>query len=197
MKNVQKPTSALASIRARLGLTQEQMGEQLGISRSMIKMVETARRFLSSDALVKLAALEIRMTAMPSVAKSALPACVKELYDNENKEYAEESSGHETNCKYKALQQERKLAKMKAEHDDLVSCLQNIEAVCKTHHDDNSKVLYPLLLTRTSLLQKLSRCSPQAQAIVKNKIPMLYAEVSLKKSIHPRYVHTNEEPIII
>lgn len=196
MKNVIKPISALASVRTRLGLTQDQMAEQLGFSKSMVKMIETNKRFLSSDSLVKLAALEIRMAAMPATGKAALPTCLKELYDNDMKEYAGKTSMHEVDCNYKALHLERKLKKMQAEHDGLVSSLHNIESVTKIRPGSEDQLNSSLWLHRARLLDRLSRCSPQEQAILKNRIALLYAEVSLKKSIHPRYVHTNEEPTI-
>ncbi|MEO8769973.1 MAG: helix-turn-helix domain-containing protein [Ferruginibacter sp.] len=197
MKNVNKPVNALASTRARLGLTQDQMAEQLGISHSMVKMIETNKRFLSSVALIRLASLEIRLAALPEAGKSALPACVKELYDNAGKDYAQLTKSHELNCTYKAMILENKLEKMQADHEELVSCLHSMEAISKTQYDESSDPLtYNLLLNRTRLLQKLSRCSPQEQAIARNRIAMLYAEVSLNKSIYPRYVHTNEKPTI-
>ncbi|MEO6671327.1 MAG: helix-turn-helix domain-containing protein [Ferruginibacter sp.] len=65
--------NALAFARARFGLTQDQMALQPGIWRSTVKMIETNKPCLSSDKLVKLAALEIQLATMSPAAKVILP----------------------------------------------------------------------------------------------------------------------------
>ena len=196
MRTKFQPINALASTRARLGLTQEQMAMQLGLSGSMVKMVETNRRFLSSGSLVKLAALEIRLAAIPQSSKAVLPPCVKELYANANDGYALQASCHAEHCISRATQQEKKLKKMQREHDQLLASLHNLDAMLTLDLDMSDPVMGNLLVMRPRLLQKLTRCNPQEQAKMKQKIALLYAEASLNKSIHPRYVHTNEKPIL-
>ncbi len=63
MKSKQHLNNALVSIRTRLRLTQEQMSLKLGISTSLVKMIETNRRELSVEKLILLAQLEIELTA--------------------------------------------------------------------------------------------------------------------------------------
>jgi transcriptional regulator with XRE-family HTH domain len=49
--------------RVRLGLSQRQLADQLGISKAAVAMAETGQRKLPVAALIKMAALEIKMSA--------------------------------------------------------------------------------------------------------------------------------------
>lgn len=197
MRNIFKPMNALASTRARFGLTQEQMAVQLGISRSTVKMIETNKRCLTSDKLVKLAALEIQLATMPPAAKVKLPDCVKDLYEEANECYARKSSNLESHCINKARILEKQLKKMQQQQHELLKGLQNLDPLLNHKLLDKNPLLLQLMHSREKSLKQLSACSPQEQARIKNKIVLLYAEAALNKSIHPRYVHTNEKPTII
>ncbi len=63
MKFRSMKAQGFAATRARLGLTQHKLADQLGISRTTIAMVECGRRNLPVPALLKLAELEIKIAA--------------------------------------------------------------------------------------------------------------------------------------
>ena len=55
--------SSFAATRARLGLSQQQLANHLGVAKATVGMAEIGRRKLPVPALLKLAQLEIKLTA--------------------------------------------------------------------------------------------------------------------------------------
>jgi len=58
MIKFKKEVKGFAALRQKLGYTQQQLANYLGVSRGMIFLVEKGKRSLSVSALLKLAALE-------------------------------------------------------------------------------------------------------------------------------------------
>lgn len=196
MKRTTNIANALVSARYRLGLTQKQMALHLGISVSMIKLVETNRRTLSSASLIKLAALEIQLAAIPLQRSKALPAAMQDIVAAEQRKLEQENRFRTYQCEYQAGRFEKKLQKMEEDHESLAGMLVNLEELEKGL-EVNSVIHDDLQQTRNKLVKKAARCNLLAQARLRNKIVLLRADAALLKSIHPRYVHTNEKPTII
>ncbi len=196
MKTIQSRINSLAITRARLGLTQQQMAVQLGISVSMIKQVETNRRFLTSDNLVKLAALEITMANIHKQVEEKLPVSMQEMDASADAGYQLEAIFQESRCRHLAKQLEKELKKMEVDYEQIKTTLYNLDAVATLTLKPNDPFLRTMMQVRPKLMRKLIKCSLQAQVNVKKKIALLHAEAALNKSIHPRYVHKNEKPIL-
>ncbi|MEO8771898.1 MAG: helix-turn-helix transcriptional regulator [Ferruginibacter sp.] len=195
MKTI-RSTNALASTRARLGLTQEQIGMHLGISKSMVKLVETNRRHLASARLIKLAGLEIQLTDFQQNKTHNLPPSMQELYSKEKSSYELEARYQEGRCTQHAKQLEKKLQKMEMEYAKIKASLHNLDAMAEVKLDTSDVLFKTILHLRPKLLNKLTKCSLQAQDMTKKKIALLYAEAGLNNSIHPRNIYTNEKPIL-
>lgn len=170
---------------------------QLGISKSKLKLVETNRRTLTSNEMVRLAAMEIQLAALPAVKKSTLLPCVRELYDRTNTGYALDIRHRQNHCNLEVKRREKKLAKMIVEYDSLLICLRNMDSMESAGLDPRDTLVSHFMARRPQLLKRLAKCGPQEQAKLRQRIALLRAEAALIQSIQPRYVHTNEEPSII
>ena len=84
---------------------------------------------------------------------------------------------------------------MQLEHEGIKASLQNLDAMAAVKLNTNDPLIRTLLHIRPKLVKKLMNCNLQAQAMTKKKIVLLHAEAALNKSIHPRNIYTNEEPI--
>ena len=63
----------LAATRARLGMTQRDFAQILGISKALVSMVEGNRRTLPGPCLVKLASLEVAIAGAVTTNSKQLP----------------------------------------------------------------------------------------------------------------------------
>ncbi len=196
MKKINRPGNIMASIRGRMGLTQEQFAIQLGISKSKVKLVETNRRNIPSDLLIKLAAMEIELVAVPKMNEKELPRALKELYNNNSAGHALEIKLRESYCHQKSLLLSKNLLKMQHQYELLADRLRNLDVMEKALRNADEQRLNSIHNTRAQLLKKITKCGPLAQAAIRHKIALLRAEVVLSKSIQPSYVHKNDKLIL-
>lgn len=177
--------STLTATRNRLGLTQEEFAEQLGVSRSMIGMAECRQRTLPTETLVKLAALEITMAGNTTegVIDKPHPAELEESCLNEHSTsmtYLKEKS-----CRAEAELLQCRLTVMESKYRQHRGCVDQLEKLVgqptsgfapgwlETHH--------------YRALCKLNKCSLVAQANLRHKIALLHAAATLHQSVGEKY----------
>ncbi|MFT3910940.1 MAG: hypothetical protein QM737_16090 [Ferruginibacter sp.] len=181
-----------------MGFTQEQIAMQLGMSVSMVKQVETNRKSLPGNRLIKLAALEIQMIGLKENSKRDQPASIKLVNHKETERYVAEANFQILRCRRQAMVLGKKLRKMELEYAEIVASLQNMDTMEKLNLDKRDPLTRNIFFARPRLEKKLALYSLPAQTILRNKIALLRAEEALHQSIHPRYVHTGyEKPTII
>ncbi len=66
----------LVTVRIRLGLSQNQMAEKLGVSKATISMAECGQRTLPTAALLRLVELELKMVDAAKTTDNCLPLAI-------------------------------------------------------------------------------------------------------------------------
>ena len=129
MKKLKKYLNALAATRTRLGLTQEQMAIHMDMSLSKVKLVETERRNLSSDKLLKLAALEIELAKFATEMKDKLSASAEYINKHAEISYKLETEYQVSRCTFMSGKLEKRLRKMKIEYAKVTAALYNLDKI--------------------------------------------------------------------
>ena len=194
MKTSVRYLNMLSYLRKKLGLTQEQMAMQLGISTSMVKMVETNRRSLGTDKLAKLVVLENQLAKLQQLNKIELPSSINAINSQAAKGFAMDVQYLGIRCTHRTMTLKRQLKKMQREHDALSTSIHNLDAL-EAIRQIEDPMLDTIVLHRPKLLRKLIKCNTYAQEMMKKKIALLQAEAILHQTAHPDYVHNNEKPI--
>jgi len=195
MKSLSKYINILAASRAKLGLTQEQLAMQLGISKSLVKMVETNRRSLSTDKLAQVAKMEQQMDLLQLQNNTELPESLKEIYSKTEASVDMSIEYLGLRCSHRAMKLKRQLKRMEREHESMRAGLLNLEALQSMRPQSGKGIAENILLNRPALLKKIMKCSLNAQEMTRKKIALLHAESTLYQCIQPRDVYTNEKPI--
>ena len=193
MKSSFKHFNKTAACRLKLGLTQEQLAMELGISVSMVKMVESNQRRLSMEKLAQVARMEQDFDMLQQGQLTASPV-LKQLHGHAAERQVKNMEYLILRCRYRAMALKRQLKKMKQEHDALRTTVLNQEAMQamrpgKNGPADNIKLNMP------GMLKKLMSCSLQAQEMTRKRIALLEAEAMMYQSIIRGDVFTNENPI--
>lgn len=176
------------SARTRLGFTQQQFADHLGVSRSLVSMAEQKKRLLPTPALVKLAELEIKMAGETMMEEQTMPHPAET-----NPGYMNEVSQpmmyyREMACRRQADDLSDKLTVMCARYRQLRANIDEMEKMLG-NENSNAALFSPgfLEMHRHMLLQKLAKCSLPAQANLRNRIALLYAEAELSKGLQQQY----------
>ncbi len=179
-----KVNSHLAEARQKLGLSQQQLATELGISRTMVVMVEQNKRNLSTDALLKLAALEMSRETLPLELPSAAPAVkMPASYSH--------IRGRRT-CTSLLIQEaasDLKCRRLKASLDDMALQYERTVkwlAMLEGMDGGNSQIKRQ----REAAEAKLARNSLAAQAILKHEIALAEAQAELFRNMRG---HINNE----
>jgi transcriptional regulator with XRE-family HTH domain len=183
MKLSKLRTSGLAATRTRLGLSQQQLAEQLGVSKATISMAETGRRKLPTAALIRLAQLEIKMATAKTEERSGAVIIASDEMPSPMQCHALEIRE----------MQVRKLSgtleNMQLQFNRLHTQLQLIDAmlVKETNPHQNFFALC-MQINRERLGRQLSKYGATQQTLLLNKIALLNAEAHLNKSVRQQLV---------
>jgi transcriptional regulator with XRE-family HTH domain len=178
----------LAATRARLGMSQRDFAQTLGISKALVSMVEGNRRTLPVPCLVKLASLEVAVSGAVTADLKQLPhpVEVEAHYLNEHAPVMLEYK--EMHCRAEARMLESKLEVMGTRYQQLRANLEGIEKLLDETACLQDSPLRPCLeVHRYSLSRKLTRLGLPAQAALRNKIGLLHAAAELHKSVRQQF----------
>ena len=174
----------LQATRIRLGFSQAEFSRHLGISRSLVGLAENRKRSLPSDALVKLASLEILMAGAgkDKAAPPAHPAETEQQCFDENSETV--LHYREMCCRTEAQMLQTRLAQMEARYKQFRQSLDQVEQLlaAQTGAEKEHFGFAYLNLHRYNLCRKIQKCSLPAQTALRNKIALLYAAAELHKA---------------
>ena len=160
--------AGVTAIRIKMQLTQTAFGQLIGVTKTMVSMVENGHRGLSALALQKLSLLELDFLAREAAVTSK-PACPIPLPERERQTFIRETK---ESINRKQLQElEYELAAMKAQHADLQAATRYIGWANESNFHPGIAVV--LEAARLRLHKKLRRCSEQAQASHLAKIARL------------------------
>lgn len=113
-----KLVTALKHIRKKLGIRQQRMAEYLGVSRSLIAMVEAGQRVLPPGAYQKLVSLELQLAQQ---AASARP-----MVEGRDKEILSVLQKREKECLRQLRVLQRKLEKLSEQRDRCTTALTHL-----------------------------------------------------------------------
>ncbi|RYY49433.1 MAG: XRE family transcriptional regulator [Chitinophagaceae bacterium] len=169
--------SGIGAIRRRLGLTLRGMAAELGISAGHLSKVENKKRSLSTDALFKLSALEVRFISEKGSMNgeaTAIQAPVVEDWAG----FARAAADKAAKLERRATDTDNKLKRMVASYDRVRSSIEEVEKLLQSEEEP---ILTPkhLELHKALLLAKLNSCGFLAQATLRNKAALLRAESHL------------------
>lgn len=148
--------NSLKQIRELFNISQHQLADYLGVSRTLFSMVETRRRSLPTAALVKLGHLEISLQQHllykpddPNSDNNLAAMCT----------YAK-------NCAYAAIAARRKLEKLQKDYQRCMQVLAAVSYLQKPAIRKNESKLEPLWLEllKSQTLKQLKKCGQAAQA---------------------------------
>jgi len=169
-----KKMQGLGALRMRLGLTQEAFALELGISRSLVSKVENKCRTLPTPALVKLAALEIKLT---EAGKTAGPAMLQSMAEEQamKDQAALRMYCLASNFRKKADRLQHQLQLLESSYGQLRLCLQNVEWLLHSGSVTSGQGQGYLKMHRSILARKLTRCNLPMQVALRQKIALLRA----------------------
>ena len=174
--------TGFAATRSRLGLSQRQLAEQLGISQATIGMAETGRRNLPVPALLKLAELEIKVTA--AMVPGAATTAKETNRDLTLKTGCEAIMIRELQCELQIQKLTNSLETMTAQYKRYHTQLQLLDAMLeKEPAEPGNMFALCMQLHRDRLLKQLARYSLTEQTLLRNRIALLGAESHLNKSV--------------
>lgn len=165
-----KKQQGIARLRLKLGLTQEAFAKELGISRSMLSKAENRIRSLPTNALLKLAGLEIKY------------AEISNRQSNDTNEEGgagltpvtiSESEMATVNAESKIEKWEKELEKMADSYEKLKKTLQEVDNVI-AHNSFLERFLPGSIESqRYKLIKKIHKCDPTTQQLLRKKIELL------------------------
>jgi transcriptional regulator with XRE-family HTH domain len=179
-------TQSFADTRERLGLSQRQLADQLGISRTTIAMAETGRRNLPVAALLKIAELEIKMAGASVLNTTAPPAeSNMDLTLQVNPEMIVYREWHNEAQIYKLT---NKLELMTAQYEKLQMQLNLLEGMLEKERGEPGNFFsMSMELHRDRVRKRLSGCSLMEQALLRNRIALLSAESHLNRGVRQQF----------
>ncbi|HEV7781649.1 MAG TPA: helix-turn-helix transcriptional regulator [Chitinophagaceae bacterium] len=180
MKLIPKKTQWVTVLREKLGLSQIQLAQQLGVSKAAISMVESDRRTLPGAALLKLVELEKKMTAaIDSNTLTGFPEHNKDLPVEATQEF---SQPRQQQYDIQLNHLTAKLEVMEARYKKLRAQLQLVDKMLeKEPAGQPNGLILSLQVQRDRIVSKISRCNPKEQSSLRNKIAVLNAEVNFHK----------------
>jgi transcriptional regulator with XRE-family HTH domain len=176
-----------ATTRARLGLSQQQLADHLGISKTAVGMAEIGRRHLPTAALLKLAELEIKIAAAQLPGKLVIE---KEAATPQQIQASYQSIGlRELQCELQIQKYVYKLQYMTAMYQQYQMQLHSLKDILNKAADPvNNLFILSLQLHRDRVAKQLAKYNLAEQALLRNKIALLSAETCLSKSVRQRMI---------
>ncbi|CAN5861387.1 hypothetical protein BH11BAC4_BH11BAC4_22650 [soil metagenome] len=173
--------SPLCSTRKKLGLSQQELADRLGVDRSTISLVELNLRSLPTAALLKLAALETsgELAAMergPDMEEETETMNSAEL--NAWTRYCNQLLLQERNCNQNSHLLQRKLDNMTGLYNKTNEWLQAIDKAAEVRENAWSK------RQRLVAMGRLSKCGLITQYLLQRRIDLLKAEAELNQNTY-------------
>lgn len=183
MNKKSKPVASegLAATRIRLGFSQQQFADELGVAKSVIAMAEINRRPLPTALLLKIAALETCL-ANQSGKTALMPKHPGEADDwSECNWMIAKMRYRSARCLDQAALLQNKLTAMENRYHETRNALQLIEEQLSIK--DKNKLNTNLQHVQDRLVQQLQSCGQPAQALLSIRIALLEAEATTNNEL--------------
>lgn len=166
--------SSLLQVRKKLGLTQQQLADELQLSRVSITMIEQGKRSLSTTALLKLATLEMqaqdKRAGDPGDSSSLHPAMASHYAVIKSKRSCSVFMIQEASCRLKGRKLADSLQQMTARYEQLNHWMKLAETMIETAE---------LKKQKQAVQKKLDKCGLAAQGLLRHEISLAEAQASL------------------
>ncbi|MBC7936489.1 MAG: helix-turn-helix transcriptional regulator [Rhizobacter sp.] len=173
----------VTAVRVKMQMTQLAFAHYLGISKSLVSMVENGRRSLPAAALVKITQLEMAFDTARKGHAIMMPATIA-INETADQQYIRE--GREAINRLDLARLQYRLKRMAEKYASSTNALQYLEWAMKLRAP--SQESGGLELAKQQLMIKLRRCIEPAQAKLKGKIAML--EIILRAGKQPPQLET-------
>ncbi|RYY63834.1 MAG: XRE family transcriptional regulator [Chitinophagaceae bacterium] len=163
--------SGPTAIRIKMGLTQLALAKYLGISKSLVSMIENGNRSLPLAALLKISELEIHFAQLSASGNDAALSLPE--YQESATEKTIRTSREKAN-ELRLSQKKYELKWMAIKQQEIIQQIQQLDIAIAFESQygapgDDS----PLVISRKGLLKKLKHCDQQAIAKLEGKIAQL------------------------
>ncbi len=172
-----KQASGIAQTRKALGLSQQQLADELGVARTTVVMAEQNKRSLPTAAIIKLAEMEINRPAETAALNGDMSMLKNEAttaWDRACKEFLRKQKL----CEYKLPELQEKLGKMIILCHKTDEWLKAIDKAAMAH--ENSWVKRQ----RLAAIRRLNKCDVPAQYLLQRRIELLKAEAELNQNTY-------------
>jgi transcriptional regulator with XRE-family HTH domain len=175
-------SSGLAGIRKRLGLSQQQLADQLNVNRSTIKFAEQGKRSLPTSALLQVAQLEIMLSKEPEkpIYERLHPA--ETMIISKCRRSYELMFSKESTSRLNSIKLRSKLQVMSGLYNKNREWLNIVEKYLKENRK-NGVTNEWWKKQQQSAVRTLNKCGLPLQAILKSKIALLDAESELYRNM--------------
>ena len=157
--------STLKDLRLSLGLTQQQLADMLGITRTQLSMAELNRRLLPTSALLRMGNLEIQITAQTS-------SRIEEELQRQSQKARNFLSAQILENNRLAAVTNIKLEKLRDQHKQFLKALQGVTNLLnnlEANDSTNNERLF-LEIVEAGLLKKMDTCGIEQQTALQMKI---------------------------
>lgn len=169
----------ITAIRVQQHMTQAELALYLGVSKSLISMVENGHRSLPLSALKKLADLQIRLCKARTAGESDVPSTVVMESPRETTMRPYRKRANRANLAYL----KSSLVRMTDRYDSIQQAILQIECLLRFPAGEESVFDIKTWTRHTNQLQqRLDNCGLYAQAKLRGKIAMLETMVALDES---------------
>ena len=187
--------TGLVATRQRMRLSQTELALELGVSRSLVALVELNKRSLPAAALIKMASLEIQLAGAgfsDQPAKHRAPVLEQ---PTEPGPMLAAPDMRAVFCRHRSIKLQQQLLAMADRYNSLNDDLHNFDQLIEVTEqavENDSRLAEQLRLSfwqqrRAKVASQLNKCDAPAQASLRNKIALLNAEMLLHEGMQKQY----------
>jgi transcriptional regulator with XRE-family HTH domain len=171
--------NAISRFRRKWGLSQQEVADQVRISRSMVSMTEQGRRLMPTNVLMQLAQLETKLVSATGAVETAhtqyTEGCIAVT---RCRRHCEQLAARESVCRSKAMQLKEKLKTMTGLYQKTLEWAAVIALHIKDA-GDNGILLAIWKKHELTAGRTLDRCNLPAQLLLRHTIEALDAEAEM------------------
>jgi len=171
--------NAISRIRSKWGLSQQEIADQVRMSRSMVSMIEQGRRLVPTDVLIQLAQLETNLSSANGSAQTPVTQYTEaSTAVTRCRRHCEQLAARESVCRSKAAQLNEKLKTMAGLYQKTMDWMAVI-ALHTRDAGDNRMLLAIWKKHELTASRTLDRCNLPAQLLLRHTIETLEAETEM------------------
>ncbi len=183
----------LVAVRKRFGMSQQQLADHLGVSKSMVTLAERGKRDLGTQPLLKLAALEINYIAAPAAEPETEPPTPNEKLIARCRKELKLYKFRAMRCRSQYAVMQQKLEMLEERYRECCNLQRLLENLPWKNDKQIKKYTPNPWISQLEVVQeKLENCNPVIQAIMRVRIEYLRRETAINEECYQQIL--NELP---